>query len=268
MSNFLIGNTINLQVQFLKRSDGVTPVEASDVYIKVYDSDRNQIGSTILVGEEYKVSTGLYSYNYTIPNNPPFIDIEWVGITEGLADVSRDRIEIDWFEQDTNTIPAPTLTEGTNTYITLEDANEYFLSRLSSDIWEGSSDVNKAKALIQATRNIDKLIFKGSKTVYGQPLAFPRTLESHIPDYIFTVTEEIPQIVKDACCEEAIMLLDNLVNPNTRYELQKQGVKQISFGHASETYVVSNSIKTVMNAEVLSLLKGYIASSVTIQRRR
>jgi hypothetical protein len=59
-------------------------------------------------------------------------------------------------------------------YVTVSEAESYFSTVLGADAWEGASQKNKLKALMEATRDIDRLNFKGSKLDPNQPLEFPR----------------------------------------------------------------------------------------------
>ena len=56
-----------------------------------------------------------------------------------------------------------TLTVGTNTYISAADAEIYFDTRLFADTWTAASADDKAKALIMATKALDRLTLKGRK---------------------------------------------------------------------------------------------------------
>ena len=78
-------------------------------------------------------------------------------------------------------------------YCTIEEANEYFAGRLHAESWSGADSETKEKALRQATRSIDRMPLRGRKTDLHQPLAFPR-----YPD------TEIPEAVKEACCEKPL----------------------------------------------------------------
>jgi hypothetical protein len=61
-------------------------------------------------------------------------------------------------------------------------------------------------------------------------------------------------------CEEALAILD--IGNEVRLKLQKQGVKNASFGKASETYS-GNSIR-LLSQEARELLKPYLAGLVVI----
>jgi len=268
----LIGSTIKLTYNFYSRADNTTPADVDPPTIKVYDYNRVQIGATIILGLANKVGTGSFIYQLVVPNNPPYIDVECTADNGGYPDVSRDRIELSWSENDLNVAPAVTLTEGTNTYVTLADANAYFANRLNTQIWDGAGDNDKSKALIMATKSLDRLIFKGSKVNIDQSLQFPRYFKEYIHaeflNLISGVTLDIPQLVQDACCEEAMAILGGVSNPNTRATLQQQGVKRIKFGNAEEEYITQSGVNNTQSSEAKIILRPYLASSVTVSRRR
>jgi hypothetical protein len=100
-------------------------------------------------------------------------------------------------------------------YIDVADAQTYFDERLRTDPWDDAEDSDKLKALKMATRMIDKLNFAGCKHDEDQELQFPRGDDT-----------EVPQDIKDATCELALALLDD-VDPNLEVENlshTKQGI--------------------------------------------
>ena len=70
----------------------------------------------------------------------------------------------------------------------------------------------KEKALKQATKEIDRQLLRGRKTNPEQELAFPRH-----PD------TEIPAAVKEACCEEALAILERGKDVYKRQVVIKDG---------------------------------------------
>jgi hypothetical protein len=268
----LIGSTIKLTYNFYSRADNVTPADVDPPTIKVFDYNRVQIGATIILTGANEIGVGSFLYQFVVPNNPPYIDVECTADNGGYPDVSRDRIELYWSESDLNVAPVVTLTEGTNTYVTLADANAYFANRLSSETWDGTGDSDKSKALIMATKNLDRLVFKGSKINIDQPLQFPRYFKEYIEaeylNLVIGVTMDIPPLVQDACCEEAIAILGAVSTPNTRATLQQQGVKRIKFGNAEEEYVTQSGINNTQSSQVKTILRPYLATSIPISRGR
>jgi hypothetical protein len=135
-------------------------------------------------------------------------------------------------------------------YVSLAEANEYFSSRLHADAWAEASDADKEKALAMAAKAIDRQPLKGKKTDAGQILAFPR-----YPD------EEIPEAVKEACCEEALAILES--GNSQRRKLQKEGVQSLTLGNMSETYAAGAG-KGLLSQEAKELLQPWLIGAVNI----
>jgi hypothetical protein len=140
--------------------------------------------------------------------------------------------------------------ETTTAYVTKEEAEIYFTSRLHVDPWLDASDSDKQATLAMATRAIDRLTLKGRKTDPAQALAFPR-----YPD------TEIPTAVKDACCEEALALLER--GNSQRRKLQQEGVQSFSLGNMSETYAPEAG-RGLISQEAKELLRPWLLGGVNI----
>lgn len=168
-----------------------------------------------------------------------------------------------------------TITVGINSYLDVIEADVYFNNRLASDTWANTNDDNKARALIMATKKIDRLAFKGTKADYKQKLQFPRALKTDYKHTPFShldgtnkayqpppiiVENVVSQSVKDAVCEETLALLENI--NNKRIKLQQQGVTSYSIGDLREVY--SGKLNKLLSLEALELLKPYLAGSVSI----
>lgn len=143
-----------------------------------------------------------------------------------------------------------TITVGENSYIDIDGADEYFAGRLHAERWGETSDADKEKALKQATRAIDRQLLRGRKTNPEQELAFPR-----YPD------TEVPEAVKEACCEEALALLDR--GDNQRRKLQAEGVVSMSIGSLSETYAIGSG-EGLLSQEAKELLRPWLLGAVNI----
>ena len=83
------------------------------------------------------------------------------------------------------------LTVGTNSYVEVVDATAYFNDSLRKADWAGLSTPTKSAALIEATRYLDRLDWKGEKTSSAQALEFPRDGDSTVPDAIKEATYEV-----------------------------------------------------------------------------
>lgn len=135
-------------------------------------------------------------------------------------------------------------------YVTVEEAAAYFASRLHSEAWTSAVDADRQKALTMATRAIDRTPVKGVKASYDQANQFPR-----YPD------TEIPQAVKDACCEEALALLER--GDSQRRKLQVEGVVSMNIGGLSETYAVGSG-RGLLSQEAKELLRPWLLGAVNI----
>ena len=143
-----------------------------------------------------------------------------------------------------------TITVGENSYIDIEEANEYFAGRLYAERWGETSDADKERALRQATKEIDRQLLKGRKATDTQELACPR-----YPD------EEVPETVKEACCEIALALLER--GNSQRRKLQQEGVQSFTLGNMSETYAAGVG-KGLLSQEAKELLGPWLLGSVNI----
>jgi len=135
-------------------------------------------------------------------------------------------------------------------YCTTEYADEYFSGRLCTERWGETSDADKEKALKQATKEIDRQPLTGRKTTDTQELAFPR-----YPD------TEVPEAVKEACCEVALALLER--GNSQRRKLQQEGVQSFTLGNMSETYAPEAG-RGLISQEAKELLRPWLLGGVNI----
>lgn len=170
-----------------------------------------------------------------------------------------------------------TVTVGTNSYISVADATAYFSERLYASAWTGANADDQAKALIMATKRIDRQKIRGIKAVSNQTLEFPRTVYAYgdtFPQPVvgahyeygpgWIVEDEVSQDVLDAVCEEALALLAGGATAKQRAELQAQGVKSFSIGKLSETFVVGTSGERIQSPEAKQLLQRYLSGGAVI----
>ena len=143
-----------------------------------------------------------------------------------------------------------------NSYVTVEEADAYFVNTLQSEEWNKFDTSVKEKALITATRQIDRLPFSSRKLDLYQNLEFPRVSTN------LAFTDGIPDVVVYATCEQALFVLKG---GSKRQELQKQGVKSYSLGDLSETFAdnLSEAQKTIC-PEALAYLRKFMLGSVAI----
>lgn len=150
-----------------------------------------------------------------------------------------------------------------NSFITLEDANQYFSERFGSTSWESAQDDDKEKALITATKRINRLAFIGQKKSFTQPLEFPRKFScGYYPPSL-----EMPAEIKDAVCEEAITLIE-YVNNNGEESLNDPSFTMQSFklGDVSVTNANtanSDNVSRVLQRDLMSENANFLVSKWT-----
>jgi hypothetical protein len=129
------------------------------------------------------------------------------------------------------------LTKGVNSYVTLKEANSYFLDRIDVAAWTSANDTQKSQALVTATSMLDNLSWIGVAVSDSQTLAFPRLGSYFDPRLGRTVelnSAVIPSRISTATYELAYHLLNN------DGLLDDTGlVKNISIGEVNLTNVLS-----------------------------
>ena len=107
------------------------------------------------------------------------------------------------------------LVVGTDSYLSLVDANTYWSNR-NSTTWADASDEVKEKALREATQYIDGAYEFVGTQILTNVLAFPRDdveiYEGNFAGITYDNTT-IPPQVQDACAELAFNALDQLLVP-------------------------------------------------------
>ena len=72
------------------------------------------------------------------------------------------------------TIDATIKGANANSFVTLDEANNYFATVPDSSTWDDKTVDQKKRALISATRWIDSFVYYGNRCDDGQALKFPR----------------------------------------------------------------------------------------------
>jgi hypothetical protein len=101
---------------------------------------------------------------------------------------------------------------GSNSYVTEDEASDYFEDRLHADAWTSANADNQAKALVTAAVLLDRhIVWQGAKASPDQGMEWPRLC---IPGITFTT---VPKAVKVAQMELALVLLakDTTALPDT-----------------------------------------------------
>ena len=139
-----------------------------------------------------------------------------------------------------------TLTLFENTFVTLNEANNYFNNRPNSDLWTNLSNSEKEQALQFATIKINCLPFVGSKLSANQPLEFPRNFSPQMPNEI-----------KYAVCEEALSVVENSVHSQNKM----LGISSMTVGSSSVSYTNSDSVNVVISNQANAFLSKWLAKN-------
>lgn len=94
-----------------------------------------------------------------------------------------------------------------NSYISVEAADDYFESRLETDEWDCLTTAEKQAILAHATRRIDSEYFKGQKTNRLQSLEWPRNFIYDKDGFPIDETT-MPRNLEWAVCELALYFLN------------------------------------------------------------
>jgi hypothetical protein len=100
-----------------------------------------------------------------------------------------------------------------NSFVTDTEMTAYCDGRLNAAIWTGADA--QLPALVEATRDLSLLTWKGYRATAVQALAWPRTevVNPDLPNSVLDPTEQyyadtvVPRRVKDATCELALQYL-------------------------------------------------------------
>lgn len=142
------------------------------------------------------------------------------------------------------------LTVGTNSYVTVAEADAYFGDRLNADSWTSASAAIKSQALVTATRFIDERSWIGQAVSSSQKLGWPRNgavyLDPRLGRRITIPNTQVPDTVKQAVYEQALHMLKNedvLAGNGRSYESITVG--PISLVDANSKAKVSRTASTV-----------------------
>lgn len=103
---------------------------------------------------------------------------------------------------------------GINSYVTLLEADEYFMTRIDSDAWSTAVPEDKNKAIVTATNMVDEeFTFIGSAVSADQLLAWPRKaityFDSKLGNLVVIEEGSYPNQLKRAVFELTLHLLVN-----------------------------------------------------------
>lgn len=151
---------------------------------------------------------------------------------------------------------------GTNTYVTMVEADAYFDTRIDAGAWLNAQDDDQESALVTATLILDENQFIGVAVSSTQSLAWPRkeayTFDPRLGQQVTFGNEEIPKRLKMAVLEMALHLLSN----ENLLDNKSQNFEEISIG--TITLKDSNN-DTTRVPMVPTLVKKYLKPLLVTQ---
>ena len=118
---------------------------------------------------------------------------------------------------------------GTNSYVTVAEADEYFAQYYFplNTVWSGLGPDTKERLLLISCIELERLQFAGQKAENGQALAFPRRNAGGVPFAIKAAQIELASWIADT---------ESRNKEDARSRLQAQGVTSFSIDDLSESY--------------------------------
>lgn len=141
-------------------------------------------------------------------------------------------------------------------YATTLEGDQYMADRLLTMAWDEATEAQRTKALKQATRNMNRIRYRGYKTDDAQVNEWPRFA---IP----TMTDDTtPDNIKIACIELAYSFLDG-----REEELEYENLQATNEGYVSvrRTYdrrsVPPHIVALIPSVAAWALIKPYLSRS-------
>ncbi len=152
------------------------------------------------------------------------------------------------------------LQQGENCYVSLDEAETYFETRIDAGAWLNADDEDKESALVTATLILDENQFIGVAVSSDQSLGWPREGATFVdPKLGWEITfaeDEIPDRVKKAVYEQAYHLLAN----ENLLDNKSQNFEEISIGSISIKDTNRDTTRTPMvNPLAKKLIKPLLA---------
>lgn len=133
-------------------------------------------------------------------------------------------------------------------YISVDDADAYFATRLNSDDWLNASLSEKTASLIEATRAINRLSYVGVKCDTAQANEFPRYTDYRLVVDCRTLdtppAPPVPDEILIACCEEAIVRLGGI---DMEMEIEGTSMQDAAFAGVKATYTSTSVRPNIQN---------------------
>lgn len=148
---------------------------------------------------------------------------------------------------------------GASSYVTRAEADAYHAIDAAAAAWGTSSETIRDNALALATRQVDSwLRWGGTKSSRENPLQFPRYRCYDSEGKTFLDSDEIPQPLKDAICEQALAIISSPSTPAPTIGGDSGAIGSISVPDLSVSFTgVARSTPVVQKALNLLLRYGW-----------
>lgn len=152
-----------------------------------------------------------------------------------------------------------TITVGTDSYISVAEADTIFASTFQSAEWLALTEANKEIALKISTKRINQLPFLGELVDLDQSLQFPRYICSKFSAYSYDSEVETPDDVKEACAYEALESYNEQSKPDVLKEAKANGISSIKLGTESYSFDTNASAgnSPISNEQAYELLSKW-----------
>jgi len=161
---------------------------------------------------------------------------------------------------------------GTDSYITLEEANDYVEAFYTSNdpyrvAWNALNDSDKEIILRNGARAIDSLVLLGRKVLVDQIMEFPRIIRKPFDYCLDPTSYEVPTNVKYAQVEVALSSIDTKIQ--NRKDLINAGVTSFRIGDLSENYSPKSDLavasKLYYSSKAVQLMTDYIGGTCRVE---
>lgn len=143
-----------------------------------------------------------------------------------------------------------------NSYTSLDFANNYLLlESIGYGDWETYSDADKEAGLIQATRQLDGMMFKGGRVTTTQALSFPRS-GIYQRSGLAYATDAVPAPIQQATAELAYSIIQAGSESNgidlASLKSFKQGDEQYEFREGMTQSGLPSSVSSLLRDFLLT----------------
>lgn len=170
------------------------------------------------------------------------------------------------------------LQKGTNSFVSIQESDEYFENRLNSETWF-ANDGAVEQALVTATGILDDMDWGGTATpTASYPLSWPRdiTYYDNKSGYFVNVEDDrsttfegtIPGDIKKATFELALHLLNNMKTQESNASGENK-VKDLTVGAVRLIFDLNSGVKNFKELpdSIVNLCNKYLNEMSTTQSR-